>query len=83
MPFGLIQNKGLNVIHTVFLFSRQRSLNRMLSNASAAWCSTLGHIDYYLFFRTNRLHSGLSQQFIHWLCCHSLSSGPPDLTSSQ
>lgn len=37
MPFGLIQNKGLNVIHTVFLFSRQRSLNRMLSNASAAW----------------------------------------------
>lgn len=54
MPFGLIQNKGLNVIHTVFLFSRQRSLNRMLSNASAAWCSTLGHIDYYLFFQNKQ-----------------------------
>lgn len=30
MPLGLIQNKGLNVIHTVFLFSRRRSLNRAL-----------------------------------------------------
>lgn len=70
MPLGLIQNKCLNVIHTVFLFSRQRSLNRVLSKASAAWCSTLGHLYDDISFRTNCLHSGLSQQFIHWLCCH-------------